>query len=243
MTAQNQLEIFNFLQTATGWINGYRSHDPVPECTDTILPVTRKILDAEIQSCTRCPLSIQRIPRQLESTSEATGTSTQALVILFKKSVTDNPEKLINGPQGALLERMLTAIQLDPKQNCCITTIIKCPSGSPNGSNGPYSHTEISCQDPVVLSCLPWIKSQIQTLLPKAVLILGTETLQALGYGDKTLSTLHCQVLNLYGVPAVATWDPADILRDASLKRPVWEVLQKLRQILNQQDSYLQLTR
>lgn len=234
MTAQEQSEIFNFLQTATGWLDGYRSYSPVPEFKDKADPLTHEQLEAGIQSCTRCPLSVNRVPGQNEHTTGYNHTSVQAIVIIFKPTVQEGSVTLINGPQQALLERMLAAIQLDTEENCCLTTVIKCPSGLSDTSNADIQGAD---EQLAAESCLPWIESQICTLRPRAVLILGTATLQALGYKDHDPGTVHGQTLNLFGIPALAAWEPADILRDASLKRPVWEVLQRLRRILDQQDS------
>ncbi len=231
MTAQEQSEIFNFLQTAAGWIDGYRSYSPVPEFKDKADPLTHEQLESGIQTCTRCPLSVNRVPVQNKHTSGCIHIPVQAIVITFKPT---GSETLINGPREALLERMLAAIQLDTTENCCLTTVLKCPSGL---SDAAGTDTRGEGELLAAESCLPWIESQIQTFRPRAVLILGTAALQALGYKDHDPGTVHGQTLNLYGIPALAAWEPADILRDASLKRPVWEVLQRLRQILDQQDS------
>lgn len=127
------------------------------------------------------------------------------------------------GPAGALLTKMLAAIELDRKEDVFITNIVKC---RPPGNRDP--------EDAEIAACAGILSRQVAVIRPRAILLLGRVAAQTLLGVAKPVGTLRRELHNYKGVPVVVTYHPAALLRDAAYKRPAWEDLQKLRQLLRE---------
>jgi uracil-DNA glycosylase family 4 len=125
------------------------------------------------------------------------------------------------GPAGQLLDRMLKAIQLERGSNCFIANVVKC---RPPANRDPLPAESAAC--------LPYLRAQIAVLRPKAILAVGRVAAQTLtglsaGVGELRRRQLACE-----GIPLAVTYHPSAVLRDSSLRRPVWEDLQRLQATL-----------
>lgn len=126
------------------------------------------------------------------------------------------------GASGQLLDRMLASIGLSRGQNCYIANIVKC---RPPGNRDPAPDERDAC--------MPYLRAQIGLLAPKAILCAGRVAAQSLLGVTDGINRLRGKEY-LYGnIPVVATYHPSALLRDESLKRPAWEDLKRLRDILS----------
>jgi len=121
------------------------------------------------------------------------------------------------GPAGQLLTKILEAIGFRRDQ-VFITNVLKC---RPPGNADPQPHQ--------VAACEPYLVRQIELIDPAAILALGRHAAHTLLRTDGPMASLRGRVFRYQGVPLVATYHPAALLRNASLKRPTWEDVQLLR--------------
>ncbi len=131
------------------------------------------------------------------------------------------------GKAGALLTKMVEAIDLNRERDVFITNILKCRP--PNNRNP--NNTEIS-------ACKPILTKQIEIISPKVILALGRIAAHELLNVTNTLGKLRAEIHNYNGVPVVVTYHPAALLRNEQYKRPAWEDLKKLRKLLKEIGFY-----
>ncbi|NLZ77239.1 MAG: uracil-DNA glycosylase, partial [Spirochaetales bacterium] len=103
-----------------------------------------------------------------------------------------------------------------------ITNIVKC---RPPDNRDPRSDE--------VASCLPYLSRQIRLLRPRAILLLGRVAAQTLLGRTDPLAAMRGTFHRHEGIPVLVTYHPAAVLRDPSLKRPVWEDLKKIASFLD----------
>lgn len=125
------------------------------------------------------------------------------------------------GPSGQLLDRMLAAIGLSRETNCYIANIVKC---RPPGNREPAPDEK--------RACIGFLHEQVRLLKPGAILCAGRTAAQGILGTDEGINRLRGRDLAFEGIPLVATYHPSALLRDESLKRPAWEDMKRLRDIL-----------
>lgn len=126
------------------------------------------------------------------------------------------------GPSGKLLDKMLASIDLSRQTNCYISNIVKCR---------PPNNREPSQDERA--SCMPYLRSQISLLKPRAILCAGRTAAQVLLGTAEGINKLRGRTFEYKGIPLIATYHPSALLRDESLKRPAWEDLKRLRALLD----------
>lgn len=126
------------------------------------------------------------------------------------------------GPAGRLLSKIIEAIDLE-REKVYIANIVKC---RPPGNRDPHPDE--------VAACRPYLRQQIELVSPRVIVALGRVAAQAL-LGEATpIGKLRGHWHSAYGVAVMPTYHPAALLRSASLKRPVWEDMQRVRDRLNE---------
>lgn len=130
------------------------------------------------------------------------------------------------GAAGRLLDLMLASVDLSRERDVYICNVIKC---RPPGNRNPLP-AEIE-------SCAPYLRKQLEILSPQVLLAVGTFASQWLTSTSSTLGKLRGDVHSYEGLPVVATYHPAALLRRAAWTRAAWEDLQLLRQILDAGDA------
>jgi len=128
------------------------------------------------------------------------------------------------GPAGQLLDKMLGSIGLSRQENCFIGNIVKC---RPPMNRDPAPDEQAAC--------IGFLDRQIALLRPKAFLAVGRIPAQSLLGVKDGIGKLRGTVHEYQGVPLIATYHPAALLRDESLKRPAWEDLKLLKSVLDGQ--------
>ncbi|HUF78381.1 MAG TPA: uracil-DNA glycosylase [Thermoanaerobaculia bacterium] len=121
------------------------------------------------------------------------------------------------GPAGELLNKIIQAIGLTREQ-VYIANVVKC---RPPGNRDP--------QPDEAAACRPFLERQIELVRPKVIVALGRVAAQALLGTDQPLGRMRGRWFAVQGVPAMVTYHPAALLRNAAWKRPTWEDMQAVR--------------
>ncbi len=125
------------------------------------------------------------------------------------------------GPAGELLTKILGAIQLD-RQSVYICNVLK---HHPPGNRNPMPDE--------VRACAPFLQRQVDLVQPKIIIALGTYAAQSLLGTKLAIGKLRQQLHWYQGIPLVATYHPAALLRNEAWKRPTWEDIKLARRILD----------
>lgn len=131
------------------------------------------------------------------------------------------------GPAGQLLAAMLQAMGLERKQ-VYITNILKCHLPE----NRDPLDDEVQC-------CQPYLRRQIELVQPKLILAVGRVAAQNLLECNETMKDMRGQRFEYAdtGIPVVATYHPAYLLRKPSEKRKSWQDLQFAMRLFAEQDE------
>ena len=190
---------------------------------------------ADIASCTRCGLCSTRT-----NTVPGEGV-TQPLVMVIGEGPGEDEDRLgrpFVGRAGQLLDRMLDSkgrIGLSRNTNCYIANVLKC---RPPGNRNP--------QPDEISACIPYLTRQITLLRPKIILAAGNTAAKALLGSTDGITRLRGIVTVFRGtllmdgdfnIPLLPTFHPSALLRDESLKAPVWEDMKTLRKKLCELDG------
>jgi len=186
-------------------------------------------LYSAINNCNECPLGSGRInPVPGEGAANP-------LVMVIGEGPDEDEDRTgrpFAGKAGQLLDRMLASVGLSRETNCYITNIVKCRPPE-NRDPGPE---EIS-------SCIKFLKRQIILLRPLVILCAGRVAAQNILDTREGINSLRNsfteyrpgfsgdpgEEIEEKAIPVLCTFHPGAILRDESLKRPVWEDLKLLR--------------
>lgn len=119
------------------------------------------------------------------------------------------------GRAGQLLNNMLRAIGL-AREEVYIANILKC---RPPRNRDPQAD-EIN-------SCRPYLRQQIDLIQPKIILAMGRVAAQSLLGTGAPIGRMRGQryIYEDTGIPVVATYHPAYLLRSPQQKRKAWEDL------------------
>jgi uracil-DNA glycosylase len=115
------------------------------------------------------------------------------------------------GQPGVLLDNMLKALGLDRRKKVYLTNVMKC---RPPGNRNP---------DAVELAqCEPVLRRQIQLLQPRIILVMGRFAVPFLLGTSEPIGRLRGRAHEYLGVPVVATYHPAYLLRNLQDKAKAW---------------------
>ncbi|MBL0717273.1 MAG: uracil-DNA glycosylase [Desulfosarcina sp.] len=178
-----------------------------------------KKIEADMQNCSLCRLSASG-GKFLFGTGNP---DADLMLIGGMPSGPDNtsldnnkPDDLFAGKAGELLEKIINAINLT-KDDVYFCNIIKC---STPGERVP-KQDEIN-------TCAPFMEQQINAVKPLFICALGETAIEFFLKTGKPVSALRGRVYNYKGIKLLPTYHPADLLRDQSKKRDVWEDMKML---------------
>ena len=123
------------------------------------------------------------------------------------------------GAAGQLLNKIISAMDLR-REDVYICNILKC---RPPNNRDP--------QPDEIEQCEPYLKRQIELIQPKVICTLGRFAAQTLLRSSDSMGHMRGQSHQYEGIPLVATYHPAALLRNAQWKRPTWEDMKRVRQI------------
>lgn len=174
-------------------------------------------LKAMVAQCQRCELAATR-------TQAVFGAGNQNADLLVIGEAPGHEEDAQGEPfvgeAGKLLTAMLKAIDL-PREDVYITNILKC---HPPENRDPLPE-EIN-------NCHAYLRRQIALLQPKVIYAVGHVAAQALLNSKETISHLRERQHSYHGIPMIASFHPAYLLRKPSEKRKAWHDLQQLKKLL-----------
>ena len=123
------------------------------------------------------------------------------------------------GQAGKLLDAMLQAAGLVRGRDVYIANVVKC---RPPGNRTPTVEE--------AAACAPFLDRQIDLIKPKLIVALGKTAVTRLTGSDASMASLRGQALEYRGIPVVATYHPAYLLRNLPEKLKTWEDLIFARQ-------------
>ncbi len=116
------------------------------------------------------------------------------------------------GQAGKLLDAMLQAAGLMRGREVYIANVVKC---RPPGNRTPTIDE--------AAACAPFLDRQIDLIKPKLIVALGKTAVTRLTGSDASMASLRGQALEYRGIPVVATYHPAYLLRNLPEKLKAWE--------------------
>ncbi|SCX10392.1 DNA polymerase [Nitrosomonas eutropha] len=164
-----------------------------------------------VSSCTACPLCQTR-------KQTVFGVGDEQADWLFIGEGPGAREDLLGEPfvgqAGKLLDSMLQAIDLGREQGVYIANIVKC---RPPDNRNPL---EMEAQQ-----CRPYLLRQIALIQPRLIITLGKVAAQNLLATGDSIASLRGRLHEFAGIPLIATYHPAYLLRSLTDKAKAWEDL------------------
>lgn len=186
---------------------------PAPDRWDSLDEIA-----AVVRECRSCPLCDGR-------TQAVPGEGNPAARLMVVGEGPGEREDLSGRPfvgrAGDLLNRMLEAIAV-PRADAFIANVVKC---RPPKNRVPLPDERAAC--------LPYLRRQIELVRPRVLLALGGTAAEAMLGVKKSLGALRLQVHQWNGIPLIVTYHPAALLRNPDWKRPAWDDLRIVRQLLD----------
>lgn len=122
------------------------------------------------------------------------------------------------GRGGQLLDKMLTAVDLDRKKNIYIANIVKC---RPPQNRDPRPEEQEMCID--------WLRNQTKLISPKIIVCLGRIAAARIIKSDIKITKEHGIFFEKNGILMMAMLHPAAVLRDPRRKPEAFDDFLKLR--------------
>jgi DNA polymerase len=201
------------------------STSTMPEITTPVIPVTPvnltewENLRSQVAACTACSLHLTR-----KQTVFGVGDKQADWLIVGEAPGADEDEQgePFVGRAGKLLTSMLQAIGLS-RDAVYIANVLKC---RPPDNRVPTPEERVSCT--------PFLQQQIALIRPKLIFAVGSTAAQYLLNTDTAIGKLRGQRWFYQGVPLIATYHPAYLLRRPTEKRKAWQDLQLAQRIFNE---------
>jgi uracil-DNA glycosylase len=195
---------------------------PMPPVAETLTDAATarwQQLAAEVSGCKLCGLASGRT-----QTVFGVGNRRAEILVVGEAPGADEDRQgePFVGRAGQLLNSMLRAMG-HPRETVFIANVLKC---RPPGNRDPAPGE--------VASCLPYLQRQIELLRPRLMVALGRIAAQNLLATDTPIGKLRGSLhrFGVTGIPLIATYHPAYLLRSPSEKRKAWVDLKFVRQEL-----------
>jgi uracil-DNA glycosylase len=178
-------------------------------------------LQQQVVACTACELHQTR-------TLPVFGTGNRSAQWMFVGEAPGADEDIQGEPfvgrAGKLLTNMLLALDL-PRETVYIANILKC---RPPGNRTPQAH-EVEC-------CTPFLTQQIELIQPAVIVALGAVAARFLLDTETEIGKLRGKRFEYKttGIPLIATYHPAYLLRNPVAKSKSWQDLQLACQIIQE---------
>ncbi len=184
---------------------------PDPARVARISTLDWEALAAEAAACAACGLCRQRKQAVL-----GVGAANAPWLFVGEGpgSEEDDQGEPFVGPAGKLLDAMLAAAGLQRGREVYIANVVKC---RPPGNRNPSGDE--------ALACAPLLDRQIDLIQPTLIVALGKIALTRLTGSDASMGSMRGTVHAYRGIPVVATYHPAYLLRNLPDKLKAWEDL------------------
>jgi DNA polymerase len=203
--------------------------EPGPSETVSAADSLEKVA-ADVSRCERCGLCSTRT-----NTVPGEGVLRPLVMVIGEGPGADEDAsgRPFVGKAGQLLDRMLDSkgkIGLSRNKNCYIANVVKCRP--PQNRNPLPDETA---------ACMPFLRRQITLLKPLVILAAGNTAAKTLLDTTEGITRLRGNfttfTLGNSDIPLLPTFHPSALLRDESLKVPVWDDMKTLRAKLCELDA------
>jgi DNA polymerase len=133
-------------------------------------------------------------------------------------------KKLLSGPPGKLMDKILIAINRTRRKSTYITSLTKYKHEN--------NHNPLSSE---VSFCKKHLEEQIQILKPKVVLILGNVLPKFLLKEKKKIDELRGVMHIFKNIPTYVTYHPISLLKNEKLKLLAWKDFKIIKSFLNEE--------
>lgn len=179
-----------------------------------------KVLDElarEVASCTGCRLHESRTKPVF-----ARGTPTAEVVFVGEGPGFNEDQKgePFVGAAGQLLDKMIAAMGYS-RDGVYICNVVKC--------RPPENRTPLPDES---AACARFLDGQLGAIRPRVIVALGRCAAERLRSAEAGRGGWRGAWTEYEGVPVMATYHPAHLLRSPEMKRTAWEDLQKVMQRL-----------
>jgi DNA polymerase len=182
------------------------SSKPVSTTDDEVVDLDD--LARSLDGCTRCRLSEKR---KHVVFGEGAPDARVMFVGEGPGAEEDRTGRPFVGQAGHLLDRIIRAMGFDRGQTY-IANVVKC---RPPGNRDPKNDE--------IVSCSAFLDRQIELIAPEVIVALGRFAANRLTGTEKPLGALRGKWSRYKGVPLIATYHPAYLLRTPADKRKVWD--------------------
>ena len=194
-----------------------------------------------ILACTKCPHLVA------SRTQVVFGVGNPEAELMFVGEAPGEDEDLRGEPfvgkAGELLTKIIVAMNFR-REDIYIANVLKCRPDMPAGESGNRKPRTDEMQ-----TCLPYLREQIEIIRPRAIVALGATAMLGLTGDASPMGKLRGRWHEFGGIPLMATYHPAYLLRNQSLteKRKVWEdmllVLERLGKPISEKQRGFFLSR
>lgn len=204
--------------------------EPANVCAPTVPPVvalpvtagTMGTLGEAVLNCQRCALS-----ESCTSPLPGEGSLTAKLMIIgeWPGAEDDQNRKLLSGPDGELLGKMIKAMQIMPDE-VYVTNIMKCRPvkvGSGNEQN--------------IRLCMDFLTKEIELIRPEVIVLLGATALKMLLGKKDNPATARGVWQSFAGIPVMPTFHPSYLNRNPAAKRDAWSDLKMVMKVLGKHEA------
>lgn len=181
---------------------------------------TIELLREQCLNCQKCSLASTR-------TNVVFGVGNPNAEVMFIGEGPGEHEDLEGEPfvgrSGALLDKLLAAVDLYRKENIYIANMVKC---RPPQNRDPL-HDEVD-------TCIPYLKRQIEIIKPKIIVCLGRVASCAMIEKDFKVTKQHGEWFSKDGMAIMGTFHPAALLRNPNNKPASFEDMINLQGKINE---------
>ena len=173
-------------------------------------------LEELVRNCKNCPLHASG---RIQTVFGAGNRSAELMFVGEGPGGDEDKQGLpFVGRAGELLTRMINAMQFS-RNDVYIANIVKCRPPLNRAPEEMEGNT-----------CLPFVCRQIELVQPKVIVLLGATPLKYL-LRLSGITKLRGHWLEYKGIKVMPTFHPAYLLRNESMKAPVWKDLQAVMQV------------
>jgi len=187
--------------------------------TDPSKPAAGRLAEmaVTVEACRLCPLGSTR-------TKSVFGDGPAGVELVFVGEAPGADEDASGVPfvgrAGQLLNKIIAAMGLK-RAEVYICNELKC---RPPGNRTPLPGE--------AAQCWPFLREQIEILKPRVICALGAPAARTLLDTEEPIGRLRGAVHDYHGVPLVATYHPAYLLRSPGEKGKVWEDMKVVLKLL-----------
>ena len=182
-------------------------------------PATIDSVREELGECTRCGLCSTR-----KTIVFGKGNPQASLVFVGEAPGRDEDvagEPFV-GEAGQLLTRIIQSIKLR-REDVYICNVLKC---RPPKNQDPKPEE--------IEACFPFLKKQVEVIRPRLICALGKFAAQTLLGTTERISKLRGKIFEFQHIKLVPTFHPASLLRNPEWKREVWQDMQLIQRLLEE---------